>query len=177
MDGQTRSRECLSKSCYNNTCNREDDGLHVQFPGYLITGITRPKSNGDHFHFVDPDDPETIWRLVPEKSSVDFLASRENWVRERERRNAFDDVVSGSTTVGLIINRVSDRSPDVMSLRIQDTHESKDDEEHEIRGRFMCRVSLYSVPVKGRTENQLENREGMRVNALKLSNVQRWCVF
>ena len=170
------SKSAFFRLDYHNTCNRDNNGLHVRFPGYLITGITRPKSNGDHFHFVDPDDPETIWRLAPEISSIDFLASRENWVKERQRRNAFDDVVSGSTSIGLILHRPSDRSPDVVLLRIQDTHGLKDDE-NEIRGKFMCRVSLYSVPVKGRTREELESREGIRVNARKLSSVQRWCVY
>ena len=137
-----------------------------------------PKSSGDHFHFIDPDKPETLQRLVPEKSSVDFLASRENWLLEQERRDSFDNIIVASGTVGLIINPEPTPTSDVILLGIQDAHcLGAHEDDDEIRGRYIFRASLYSVAIKGRTTEDLESREDRRVNVKKLGPQQRWCVF
>lgn len=155
---------------------RDEKGLHVRFPGYLISEIKRPMSAGSHFHFADPQNPELIWRLVPERSSVDFLASREAFMEDRERRNAFDRVVYESRAVGLIMNPEVSSTTQGVLLRIKGVDNLNGDEENEIWGRLMCRISLYSVAVMGLTKEELEMKEGVRIKARKLTNLQKWCV-
>lgn len=170
------SKTAFFREDYDNICTRDDNGLHAQFPGYLISQIGHPKPNGDHFHFADTDNPELIWRLTPEMSSSDFLESREKWLKERERRIAFDQLVCDSKYMGLIMKSDNKPSFGVGLVRVKNTGDSVNSGS-VISAGFVCRVSLFSVPVKGRTLKELENREGLRVNTRKLTSQQEWCIF
>lgn len=103
----------------NNVCHLDNKGLHGRFPGYLITNIKRPNSSGDHFYFLDPDNSQLLWRLVPETGSPTFLNSPEEFLKEQKRRREFDDIVSDSETVGLIISPEARPRGDIVLLRIE----------------------------------------------------------
>jgi hypothetical protein len=170
------SQSAIFRSDFSNVCHF-DNGLHGRFPGYIITDIKHPELNGDHFHFVDQDNPETLWRLVPESISSTFLQSREEFVKEQERRREFDDIVSNSEIVGLIINPEARPRRDIVLVRVEDKDCLGANDGAEIRGRYMCRASLFPVQVNGRTTEDLLRREGVRLSSRKMSNGKQWCVF
>lgn len=171
------SQSAIFRSDFSNVCRLDDKGLHGRFPGYIITDIKHPESNGNHFHFVDPDNPEMLWRLMPESISSTFLESTEEFLKEQERRREFDDIVSSSEIVGLIINPEARPRQDIVLVKAEDKDCLGGDDGAEIRGRYMCRASLFPVQVNGRTREDLLRREGVRLSARKMSNLKRWCVF
>jgi hypothetical protein len=171
------SESAIFRSDLNNVCHLDNKGLHGRFPGYLITNIKRPDSTGDHFYFLDPNKSQLLWRLVPETGSPTFLNSREEFLKEQERRREFDNIVSDSEMVGLIISPEARPRRDIVLLRIEGQSCSGRGDEAEIRGKYMCRVSLFSVQVNGRSIEILDRREGVRVSAKRLSDKQQWCVF
>jgi hypothetical protein len=79
-------------------------------------------------------------------------------------------------SLGLIMKSDGKPGDGMVLVRVKDMDDSAD-AGTEILAGFICRVSLFPVPIKGRTLEELENREGIRVYARRLTTQQRWCIF
>lgn len=132
---------------------------------------------GDHFHFLDSQDPNTFWHLCPEGVTHNTLASPEAWQQERARLAEFDRQVSESKILGLILTPKGDKVREGVLVRLKNTENKNDAEDDgEVWGTYIFRASIYRGATDGRSMEDLEREEGLRVIAREVPRVQRWCV-
>ena len=126
---------------------------------------------GDHFHFVDPEDPNTVLYLRPETILHNTLPSRETWLQERARLANLIERSAKAKNVGLILSLK--RSRDRVLVRLKDTKIKEDNGENkEIWGTYMYRTSITRIEIDGGSLEEL----GLRVVAEKVPKEQSWCV-
>ena len=168
----TSSPSAFYREDFSNTGKRDENGFHVQFPGFMITDIKLPQAPGDHFHFVDSDDQRKIWCLVPERSSINPLSSRDAWLSERKRRAEFDQMVCECEIAALIMNPRGFQGIEYLLVKVKGDIRDPS----ELLVRFMCRAGLFPVEVRGRTKEELEKNHGIQIKAKRLPDSQKWCV-
>jgi hypothetical protein len=172
------SKSIISRIDFTNTSKRDERGLHVCYPGFIISvNAKRSASTGDHFHFLDTEDSNIFWHLCPERVTHNTLVSSEVWLQERSRLAEFDREVSESKNLGLILPPKEGKVRHGVLVRLKDTKNKNNGEEFEdIWGTYICRATIYRSAIGGRPVDDIERKEGLRVIARTIPRVQRWCV-
>ena len=154
---------------------RDDNGLRVRFPGFILTGMTPPGTITEHFYFRDPTDSTKLYHLVPEDSGVRLYPHTPSEVYQKEfiRWAAFDRTVYETKELAVIWrNQI-----ECVLVRVMGNLRSRDGVEEEIWGSYLSRgrISLVKIDEFGwQNEAKLVNRS--QIVARKVPDSQCWCV-
>jgi Heterokaryon incompatibility protein (HET) len=152
---------------------RDEKGLHVCFPGFLLTGMTPPATSTEHFYFADSADPGKAYNLTPESSGIQLLPNTppEIYQKEFARWAKFNRTVCETKELGVIWRKQGDC---VLVRMIGDLQVQGDVNEKENWGSYLCRAHLRLV--KSGAKYELESLNKSRITTRKMSDGQKWCV-
>ena len=142
-----------------------DHGLHVRFPGFILTDIERPVDPGAGFCFRKAANSESMQKLAPflDDWQVDYMKPKSLW-RMGKKRKEFGASITQTEHPAIIVNPTSTTEVVVVSI-IR--------EEDIIFCRYIRRASLFKASI-----NELKRAETNRslITAREVPWNQRWCV-
>jgi len=153
----------------------DDNGLHVRFPGFILTGMTRPTTITEHFYFRDPTDSTKIYHLIPEDSGVRLYPYTlpEVYQKEFNRWATFDRAIYETKEVAVIWrNQI-----DCVLVRVVGNLRSRNAGEEEICGSYLCRGRIGLIEIGGiGWQERVKLVNSSQIVARKMSDSQHWCV-